>query len=361
MIQDLSFTKVEAINKTAANLYDDQIPLSNRIISFLNDLISLVYYDRATILFFYKNEDGIYEKHSSISVNWESDSDVVKTYDDHYCHVDDTLPVFDQPNTIIFRSSSFFDLEARNDNAYWHDYLIPINCYYSLEGNLQLDPNQPLLGAFNLYRGREKSDFSDTDEAIMSLFQPHLSNVLKYYGTRSDNSGLMFALDSYNCAGIATLDSNCQIVRSNAKYKNMIKDKQYGTSIAAKLVTMCMELSQKDVIGEFSSLEYKFPDAPIFMEVSTVSSNSKDNIQYTCMVYDLSHFISETLHAAKSHYTLSPREFEIFQAVLNGQSNEEIAEEMFLSLSTVKKYLASIYGKMNIKNQKQIFEKLNLM
>ena len=80
-------------------------------------------------------------------------------------------------------------------NVYWTDYLIPSNCVYSLEGNLQIKTHK-IKGAFNFYRGEEKTDFSEKDVALMALLQPHLSNVLKYYGEEKDATSIFFCLFS---------------------------------------------------------------------------------------------------------------------------------------------------------------------
>ena len=106
--------------------------------------------------------------------------------------------------------------------------------------------------------------------------------------------------------------------------------------------------------------EYKFGNLPLFMEVTAITPLSKDKGKYCCMIYDLSYFFSHALSKAKEQYILTEREFEILQAVLKGKSNEEIAAELFLSLPTVKKYLTSIYNKMDVKNQKQIITKLSI-
>jgi len=359
MTINLSYSDIESINKTVLNLYNDEVPLNGRILNFLHNLMGLVYFDRATILFYCKNNDtNQYDKLSSISVNWEDVQDIVKTYNDYYCHIDDTLPVFDQDAPIIFRSSSFFDKKVRSKNKYWSEYLVPNNCIWSLEGNLHLNNNN-IKGAFSLYRGEEKSDFSDRDLSICELLQPHLSNVLKNYGENTDSTSLMFMLDNYNCVGVAIMDEQCQVIRSNSTYKTFLENNDTSTIITGKAVSMCMELASKNNPEGRTSVEYKLDEYPIFMEVSKTGADTGDkNAQYTCMVYDLSHFISKTLDHAKEKYTLTGREFDILQAVLKGKSNDEIASELYLSLPTVKKYLASIYSKMDIKNQKQIFDKL---
>ncbi|ADB31195.1 two component transcriptional regulator, LuxR family [Kribbella flavida DSM 17836] len=51
---------------------------------------------------------------------------------------------------------------------------------------------------------------------------------------------------------------------------------------------------------------------------------------------------------------LSPRELELVGAVLRGLSNEELAAELFLSLSTVKTYLSRIFSKLDVRDRTQL-------
>lgn len=107
--------------------------------------------------------------------------------------------------------------------------------------------------------------------------------------------------------------------------------------------------------------EYKFEEKSLFIEVNKITNVAGNSNQFCCLVYDLSYFVRKSLDDVKDKYTLTAREFEIVQELLKGKSNEDIAGTFFISVSAVKKNLASIYSKMDIKNQKQIFDKLNLL
>jgi DNA-binding NarL/FixJ family response regulator len=86
--------------------------------------------------------------------------------------------------------------------------------------------------------------------------------------------------------------------------------------------------------------------------------------------------IAATLHAMKSlmrpkyvvdkapsphfaeHFGVSGRELEIVAGVLEGLSNNAIAERLFISPGTVEKHLYNIYQKTGIKNRLRLFNLL---
>ena len=54
---------------------------------------------------------------------------------------------------------------------------------------------------------------------------------------------------------------------------------------------------------------------------------------------------------------LSNREYEVLQLLTKGYSNAEIAEHLFLSLSTVKTHVSNLFVKMDVKSRTQAIEK----
>jgi LuxR family maltose regulon positive regulatory protein len=50
---------------------------------------------------------------------------------------------------------------------------------------------------------------------------------------------------------------------------------------------------------------------------------------------------------------LSERELEVLNLMAGGNTNQVIADELFIALSTVKKHINNIYGKLNVPNRTQ--------
>jgi NarL family two-component system response regulator LiaR len=68
------------------------------------------------------------------------------------------------------------------------------------------------------------------------------------------------------------------------------------------------------------------------------------------------HTINET---ELKKFNLTAREYEVLRLLARGTTNAEIAEKLFLSLSTVKTHVSSLFVKMDVKNRTQAVEKAN--
>ena len=54
---------------------------------------------------------------------------------------------------------------------------------------------------------------------------------------------------------------------------------------------------------------------------------------------------------------LTSKEQEVLGAVAEGLSNQQVADRLFVSLSTIKTHLQSIYGKLDVKRRTQAVER----
>lgn len=59
----------------------------------------------------------------------------------------------------------------------------------------------------------------------------------------------------------------------------------------------------------------------------------------------------EEIHKAAKHFKLSPREEEVLGLLVKGKSNNEIADILFISLSTVKTHISGIFEKTGTKKR----------
>lgn len=89
----------------------------------------------------------------------------------------------------------------------------------------------------------------------------------------------------------------------------------------------------------------------LFLEQKQLYLQDQTNKQQECRQEQLT-FVCETL---KTKYDITDRELEIIQLIWTGKTNKEIADSLFISLSTIKYHINSIFVKLNIRSRSQIF------
>lgn len=87
---------------------------------------------------------------------------------------------------------------------------------------------------------------------------------------------------------------------------------------------------------------------------------------YAYYVYDLEYFRSvgkkpKTIADIVNQYGLSERERDVLRLVLVGHSTKEISSRLFITETTTKKHLGSIYSKLNIHSKAELFKVLQVV
>lgn len=123
-------------------------------------------------------------------------------------------------------------------------------------------------------------------------------------------------------------------------------------------VTLLKELKQSDINAtEYLFLENKLSKL-LINEVETKYAYSKWlNIILGIALIGLLIFSFSTKRKKVSVAPLSKQETTVKNLILKGKSNKEIAEELFISLSTVKTHITNIYHKLNISNRDELTSK----
>ena len=58
---------------------------------------------------------------------------------------------------------------------------------------------------------------------------------------------------------------------------------------------------------------------------------------------------------------LTPRELEVLQLIAAGDSNQTIADKLFITLSAVKKHTGNIFNKLNVNSRTQAVVRARLL
>jgi DNA-binding CsgD family transcriptional regulator len=64
--------------------------------------------------------------------------------------------------------------------------------------------------------------------------------------------------------------------------------------------------------------------------------------------------LTDTLENLYQKYGISKREKQIINEICQGKTNQEIADELYISLQTVKDHTYNIFRKVNVRNRVQL-------
>ncbi len=70
----------------------------------------------------------------------------------------------------------------------------------------------------------------------------------------------------------------------------------------------------------------------------------------------LARTVADTVDLGGTH--LTPRETEILRLLAHGRSNQQIADELVLSVRTVERHIGNIYGKLGVGNRTELAARL---
>ena len=337
------------VNQIISDMYDQEKPLSRRIDQFFVDLSKVILFDRANILFYRKINDR-YEMHSIFTYNWTLAEEI--EYQAKYCYQDDVLGLLDYDHDIAFITDQTFNSSVREKSSYFQGFLLPMGQHSSIESNFTLR-TQNLRGLFSIHRGKDKQPFTDSELRMIRMFQPHMPRVFHSYGIQENNVSdpLQQGALTLGSFGVCAFNQDLNLISCNDAYRQFANANLMDSLVSKRLKALCRRLKNT---GQSSS-EYKVKDTPYLLEVrAEVSPDTNLNNYFLCFCYDTGWMLKICTSQLCKENALSERESEVLMLAVQGQSNEDIADSLSISVSTVKKHLVSIYDKLGVSNLKQI-------
>jgi NarL family two-component system response regulator LiaR len=67
--------------------------------------------------------------------------------------------------------------------------------------------------------------------------------------------------------------------------------------------------------------------------------------------------VFQTSEAAMAKFGITPRELEVLQLIALGHSNQEIADQLFVSLNTIKTHISNVLAKLDAERRTQAIQK----
>ena len=98
----------------------------------------------------------------------------------------------------------------------------------------------------------------------------------------------------------------------------------------------------------------RYKELPLFVNHLLIFSVMMNDQELTKMLIDQKADVNFKYEPFFKEFALTRREQQIFMFVLDGKSNKEIENELYISYKTVKAHLYNIYKKLNVQNRLQL-------
>ncbi len=127
---------------------------------------------------------------------------------------------------------------------------------------------------------------------------------------------------------------------------------------SAYYITLLEELRKSGI----PQLEYQFLEEKLaFLNQAALEKKLSQsrwlNLGLLLLSFSLFFFVFRFRKKTTLPPELSKQETTVRNLILQGKTNKEIANELFISLSTVKTHITNIYGKLNVSNRQELFQK----
>lgn len=200
---------------------------------------------------------------------------------------------------------------------------------------LLLDDEQNIINSKSYFNGFEK----DAQESYINKYFD--DDYIKYL--------YEFATETTVYRDSDLLEND---IRSNTEfYKNFLEPENviYGCGIMTihnNRITAFFNLFRDQKSGDFSAKD---------LYILNILKKHLENMVHKISVLNRDEILAEkNLNEFSKKFGLTAREQEVLVLVNNGKSNQEISDELVISLSTVKKHIYNLFCKTGVSNRRQL-------
>lgn len=269
---------------------------------------------------------------------------------------------------------------AHSSMTYLTDDLLPRDEYESSPYTKQLrqfgmaheavigvnGPSENLIHIVRLCKSGEAGGFTEEEQALFQYIGQIFNNSKCVYMENANQLRKLEAVSAYWDSlpfGFAILDTGGQLIQCNSSFMASLSKLSSRFTKDEVIMDIILTLTGTNKLPDDNcfhieahknglklTLEKKRIEYPslraenmFFLTVQTEDSMDAD--------------LTDTVDLEEA-FGLTRREREIMLLIAKGHVNQEIADELYLSLSTVKSHISNIYGKLGVNTRKEAMKKL---
>ena len=215
-----------------------------------------------------------------------------------------------------------------------------------------------------VYKRKEMSNFSDLELNAISSIASLISkkfNTCRYIKMQQIINRIKNTYLDNSSTGLVILNSNFEIVEYNEASLPWINTISEQTELHTFFSDCFMQKYDFAASRISSANKYNLPK-DLHLHFSTYMDLDYPNLLQRYYIVTFKDKDSSHATATKNfveHFKVSQREFEIIELLSQGLKYQEVADQLFISLNTLRTHVKNIYSKLDIDNQRTLLSIYN--
>ncbi len=362
-------------------LFNSMLDLKLLSQRFLQMLGKLVPYEKAAVLLYHGARRAFFP-----CAEIRCDKTLIRDYIDRYSSMDYLGWLISQPDLEAFRESDKISPEEREKTRFYSGFLKAHEIHSRLIMNMESSEGS-LLGVVFLFRSSVMADFSPREVKICQLLRPHLGVSVEHairFEELKQRGDLAQRVYHDITDVMMILNSDLSITYSNLQAEKYLEDLRgepgrYNEFLSA-IRNGCLELRDQYTAqrrqGPPSTREVPLGGGTAKISMIVTETIPAEQPYEFVIVFSKPPLVSapasppptaptekgaaEDHHAGFFHtlgkqYSLTKREVKIMELAIEGLENQEIAQQLHISLFTVKSHFQNGYAKLGVKSRQELF------
>jgi len=258
------------------------------------------------------------------------------------------------------------DRATLEKSEYYNDFLKPQRILHETIVYLACVQKKVPLGILSMMRHNSRN-FSHTKHNFLKVLTPYLTTCINYFTLRQTNriNDLVLNLpEAQSSNGIILLNMDMQVLYINAKAEELLA--QLDDIPPASIIEECRILRKKIAVAApavpdaLTSCKLHLGSRSLNVLIRQISADTHQRSDENLFVVSIESSTPSRFSRQKiqTYLSLTRRESEIVESIFKGQSNAQIAEELFISEITVKKHIHNILRKTGLKSRTAIINRI---
>lgn len=337
--------------------YDNDDDIRQKVLQALQNL-----FKGYSMAFFLADENEQYINPVSINI----DAETMNLYKKYYFKTDIFHTVNISKNLLSKNIVHITDIMSLNNfekTEFYYDNLRKMGIYDEIA--LQLRYKNQLIGVIGIMKPKSLGSFTENELRFAAVVQDNVTRLLKdsleKMRFRYEN-GLILNYIKESPIGMVILDSNFKTIHYNQLSIQFVKEILGNNSESHFNENLLKMLMDKLYFKEFTcntSLQACI-DNYLIKIVPLVVPDYTQGLKtfYALYISKNDNNSSISYNNLKETYNLTNRECDIISLLLQGYSNQRIAEELYLSNHTIKTHMQNIFKKMNCLSRTEVLHNI---